>query len=402
VVNPQDSKKETSMSAISRLALSALLVIGTGTATAQPAPQPFRIGAVVTSTGVIGVYGTGIRRGVEMAINEREGKVNGREIQVTFEDDESKPQVAVQKATRMLNSNLDLLFGTSVSGATLAMMPLAAEAKVPHLVTVSADDRITGGDKSRYTFRTSPLFAQENLIVSAYMKDNFAGKKVYGVVADVGTFRDSWKAIREGVIKNGLEVIGQDFAPFGNKDWSVLIDKIAQSSADVVVFASGGADSIGFLKQAHQVGLTKKIKIIGPVLMDDTIAKAVGPAAEGVISVVRYHASIDNPLSRKFVAAYLRKYGEEPDMFAGEAYDGMSWALDVIQRTGGSDREKWVDAFAADTRTTSIKGTKKMRSCDHQAEQIGLIAVGVRNSDGTYGVKVQQAYPAAGLFPPCK
>jgi branched-chain amino acid transport system substrate-binding protein len=225
----------------------------------------------------------------------------------------------VQKTSKILASGIDTLFGAASSAETIAMIPLAAQAKVPHIVTMSADDRITGSNKTRYTFRTSNNLGMENVLVAAQIK-NGKMKKVYGVASDVGVTRESWNNIRDDVAKAGVQIAGEDFPPMGSKDYSIIVDKALRSGADAVVFVGAGNDAVGFLKQAHEVGLTKKAQILGPVLIDDTVAKAVGPASEGVMSALRYHASLDNAANKRFVEAYRKKFGELPDMVAGEAY----------------------------------------------------------------------------------
>ena len=378
------------------------LVIGMGPRLSLAA-EPFRVGAIFPFSGAIGIYGQSARRGIELAIEERGGKVGDRSIQVTWEDSETKPQVAVQKASRLLASGLDTLVGAGLSSETLALIPLAADAKVPHLVTLSADDRITGSSKTRYTFRTNTPIGATNLMVSADLKTN-GTKAIYAIAGDVGVLRDGWKQVRADVTKAGLKVEGEDFPPIGNKDWAVLVEKIARSGADTVVFFGSSNDSIGFLKQAHEVGLSKRVRITGPFLLDDTIAKAVGAAAEGVQSGLMYNAALDNAANKRFVAAYTKKFGEAPDMVAGEAYDGMAWWLDVVHRVGGTDKEKWIDAFVVSTRPNSVKGLKKMRACDNQAEQIGVMGIGVKGTAGQQEVvmSVRQVVPAETLFTPCK
>lgn len=192
-----------------RLALAAAAFACSLAATAQQ-QQPFRIGAVLPLSGAFGVFGQNMKRGVEFAIQERGGKVLGRPIEVVWEDSETKPQVAVQKTSRLIASGVDVLFGAASSGETIAMMPLAAQAKVPHLVTMSADDRITGTNKTRYTFRTSNNLAMENVMVAEQVKA-LGLKKVYGVAADVGTTREGWNDIRALLTKEGVQIAGEDF-----------------------------------------------------------------------------------------------------------------------------------------------------------------------------------------------
>ena len=122
---------------------------------AQSKPEKFKIGGVLSLSGPYGLLGEDMRRGVQIAVEERGGKVMGVPIEVTWEDDETKPQPAVQKATKLISEGSHMIFGALSSASTLAVMNLAKQRKVPHLVTISADDKITVPGGSRYTFRTS-------------------------------------------------------------------------------------------------------------------------------------------------------------------------------------------------------------------------------------------------------
>lgn len=146
-------------------------------------PDTFKIGGVVSLSGTYGIFGEDMRKGVTIAIEQRGGKVLGKPIQVTWEDDETKPQPAVQKTTRLISDGSQMIFGAVSSASTLAIMNIAKQRKIPHLVTMSADDKITVPGGSRYTFRTSNTLGMEQRMALAYSKEQKL-KRIYGVTAD--------------------------------------------------------------------------------------------------------------------------------------------------------------------------------------------------------------------------
>ncbi|NMM38244.1 MAG: ABC transporter substrate-binding protein [Glaciimonas sp.] len=366
-------------------------------------PDTFKIGGVVSLSGTYGIFGEDMRKGVDIAIEQRGGKVLGKPIQIMWEDDETKPQPAVQKTTRLISEGAQMIFGAVSSSSTIAIMNIVKQRKIPHLVTMSADDKITVPNGSRYTFRTSNTLGMEQRMALSYSKEQKL-KRVYGVTADYQATRDSWEWYRKEAEKAGIEIVGADFPPFGNRDYSSIVDKIARSNADGVALFMTGSDSVTMLKQAGQVNLGKTRKIFGPVTADETMAAGVGPSSIGVNSGVRYHYSQDNAANRKFVEAYRKKYNEFPSSAAGEAYDGMSWWLDVVEKTGSWDKEKWVDAFANSIRDNSVEGRKTMKSCDHQARQDGLWGEVVAGSPPypAYVMKITKVYPPKEIFEECQ
>lgn len=276
------------------MVVAAAATIGlTATAYAQATPEKFKVGAVLSLSGPYGLLGEDMRRGVQIAVEERGGKVLGVPIEITWEDDETKPQPAVQKATKLISEGSHMIFGALSSASTLAIMNVTKQRKIPHLVTISADDKITVPGGSRYTFRTSNNLDMENRMALVYMQEKKI-KRIYAVTADYQATRDGYTWIKSQLDANGIQAVGEDFPPFGNRDYSSIIDKIAKSNADGVLLMMTGSDVVTFLKQAGQVNLGKTKVLFGPVAADDTMAAAVGPAAVGVNSGQRYHYTVEN------------------------------------------------------------------------------------------------------------
>ncbi len=365
-------------------------------------PNVFKIGGVVSLSGAYGIFGEDMRKGVEVAIEQRGGKVLGKPIEVIWEDDETKPQPAVQKTTRLISDDVQMIFGAVSSASTIAVMNITKQRKIPHLVTMSADDKITLPGGSRYTFRTSNTLGMEQRMALGFAKDRKL-KRIYGVTADYQATRDSWEWFRKEAEKAGMEIVGADFPPLGNRDFSTIADKISRSNADGVALFMTGSDAITMVKQAGQVNLGATKAIFGPVIADETMAAGVGPTSIGVASGVRYHFSVDNPANKAFVAAFRKKFNEYPSSAAGEAYDGMAWWLDVVEKTGSWDKEKWITAFENSTRENSVEGKKTMRACDRQAMQDGLWGTVAKGQAGqpAYVMNITKTFSPTQVFEPC-
>ncbi len=378
-----------------------LVIMVLVTAEVAAKDDAFRIGGVVALSGTYGVIGEETRKGAELAIEVRGGKVLGVPIQAIWEDSETKPQIAVQKATIVISKGAHMLLGATASGETLAVMKQAELRKIPMLVTVSADDDVTGKLRNRYTFRTSNDAASEVKMIIEYLRQS-KYKKIYGVAADYGTTRDMLAAVKAGLEKDATYV-GEDFPPFGSKDYAIIINRIVSSGADAAVIITGGSDSITFMKQSEEIKLREKVKFVGAILSDEALAKAAGPGSLGSMSAVRYHFSLDTPANKDFVTRFKAKYGEYPTPFAGETYDGLSWWLDMVEKTGVWDREKWIDAFETSVRENSLEGRKIMRACDHQAQQIGIFAETVKGQAPLpeYTMKIRRVFKAEEIARPC-
>jgi branched-chain amino acid transport system substrate-binding protein len=379
----------------------ATALLCAGNAGAQQAQDTFKVAIIMPFSGAYGIVGQMARRGIEVALEERGNKVLGKPVEVMWEDDEANPQVGVRKANAAIANGAQVILGSVASPVTLALMRLAAQNKVLLFTSSSSDDRITGADKNRYTFRTSNSVGMENRIIAEYIASS-GMKSIYGIGMDANVSRDSWANLEKTMKNLGVKSAGVSFNPVGTADFSVVIDKIAKSDAQGVVTYTSGGDSVSFVKQALSVNLPQKVKIVGNTF-DETTAAAIGPASIGIQTSTRYNAALDTPRNKAFVAAFQKKFGEVPSVFSGTHYDGMSWVLDVVDSTKSWNTEMWVDAFEGNVRENTIQGRKVMRKCDHQAAADGLWAEIVANpaNPAKPQLLVIKRFPADKLLDPC-
>lgn len=372
------------------------------TAHGQQPPSEFVIGGLGSFTGPGGVIGESMRKGAETAIAIRGGRVLGAPIRIQWEDDETKPQVAIQKATRFTSDNVQILFAPYSSGATAAVSKVSERAKTPLVVTMAASDELTKVGGNRYMFRTSNSVDMELRMILQFVKERGL-KRIFQIAPDVSVNHEAGQKFKAMLESNGVALVGDEYPAYGTSDYSILINKIAQSDADGIMMGLSGNDLITFLKQAGPVNLVKKKTTFGFIIIDESIGRAVGASSLGLHSAMRYHFSLDNPANARFVAAYRAKYHEYPDQYAGSAFDGLDWFLDVIDATKSWDKEAWVAAMDKSDRPNSVSGPKKMRSCDHQAAQIGYYGTSVKGTGELPEITMQIEYRFAPekLFEAC-
>lgn len=117
------------------LAMSVVLVVGCSQneSASSGGGNTIKVGVLASLTGPLESYGKQTARGFELGLDyATEGKreIGGKKIEFVVEDTETKPDVAVQKATKLLETDkVDFLVGSSSSGDTLAVLPLAEEYK---------------------------------------------------------------------------------------------------------------------------------------------------------------------------------------------------------------------------------------------------------------------------------
>jgi ABC-type branched-subunit amino acid transport system substrate-binding protein len=69
-------------------------------------------------------------------------------------------------------------------------------------------------------------------------------------------------------------------------------------------------------------------------MVNSEFLKIAGPLAEGIVTTCQYNPDSDNPKLKSFQSSYRKRFGQEPDVFAAHAYDGMNIIIDVINKAG--------------------------------------------------------------------
>lgn len=344
--------------------------------------DPIKIGVLASQTGGLEAYGEQTVRGFELGLDyatDGTMEVAGRKIEFIVEDTETKPEVAVQKATKLLEDDeVDFLVGSSSSGDTLAVLPLAEEYKTIMIVEPAAADSITEGEFNEYIFRTARNSSQDAVAgAAAIAKD---GVKIATLAPDYSFGRDGVTAFKEAAEKLGAEIIHEEYADPQATDFTSNIQKIINANPDYLFVVWAGANT-PWNQIADMKVQEKGIKISTGA--PDIPALSTMDALIGMEGfTVYYHELPDNEVNDWLVKEHKKKYnGDVPDLFTP---GGMSAAIAIVEALketdGDSDGDKLIEIMEGMSFETP-KGTMTFREEDHQALQT-LYAIKLEKKDG--------------------
>ena len=139
------------------------------------ARKTIKIGALFPMSGLGSYFGAQDKQGVELALEQlNKAGVNGYKFAVQYEDSSCGPLPATQAAKRLLDQyKPDVIIGEECSDATLAMMPIVDQAKIPLLNAGSSSIKITEPG-NHWTFRIMPNEVMQgvDLADNAYKRMN--------------------------------------------------------------------------------------------------------------------------------------------------------------------------------------------------------------------------------------
>lgn len=303
----------------------------------QDQNKPIKIGYVGALTGNLSMYGLYIKNGMEIALEEinQAGGVNGRKLEIIYEDTKGDTNEAVNAATKLINMDkVSIIIGSESSAAVLAVAPLAERAKVILFTpTASAADITKAGD---FIFRNreSGVLHGEKIAELAFNKLGLKNAAIIAVNSDNGL------SYQNGFIKEfeklGGNVLGVENHKKSEGDFRTILTKIKELNPQIIYLAGYAKDMAEILKQANQLGINTQFLASTGIEAKEFFEVAKPPLGNGVI--YSYPAFNPNdPAIADYQKKHEEKYGSKSEALTANSYDALKILASVIKLCG---REK--------------------------------------------------------------
>ena len=301
--------------------------------------EPIKVGMITTLSGGGAGLGIAIRDGFMLAMKE----AGNKNIEVIVEDDQRKPDLAVQLADKLIQSEkVDVLTGIVWSNLAMAVIPSATAQGKIYLSPNAGPSALAG--KGCHPNYFNVAWQNDNLHEAAGAYANTAGLKNSFIMAPNYPAGHDALAGYKRTYGGGLS--GEIFTKLGQTDYASELAQIRASGADSVFFFLPGGMGISFLKQYADSGID--IPLVGPAFsFDQDILQAVGDAALGVHNTSQWNKDVENPTNAAFVAAFEAEYGRLPSLYASQGYDTAKLLLSAVDKADFSDREAFLNALRA-------------------------------------------------------
>ena len=364
-----------------KIALAVSLSLGASLVYAQTGP--IKIGVVTPLSGTYTPIGEQVKMGLDLAAKEinATGGINGRKIDLIYEDEEANPAVATQKAEKLFQvEKVEFLTGTVNSGSTLAVGQLAERNNKLIATTVSFADSITADKCSPNVFRVNARAGMQSAALAAWVDKEIPKANIFFIGPDYEMGRSTVSAFKKASIEKGAKDVGEVFAPLDNKDYSPYFGQVRAAKPNVIYTSVAGNDTVRLFTQMDEYGVNKGVTIVGA---SGTVTSqnmgAIGKSANGFVTGVGYSPKLDNPANKKFVADFQKAYNKLPDLYGADSYGLLYFYKAAVEKAKSTETDK-VRAAMNDLSWQTPQGTKKMRAGDHQAMQ-DMFAVRVENGE---------------------
>ena len=358
------------------MALALAATMGT-----QALAEDLKIGMVVTLSGPPAALGQQIVDGFQLALDHKDGKLGGQTVDLIVEDDELKPDVALLKATSLVERDqVDFVVGTVFSNMLQAIFKPVVQSETFLISPNAGPSTFAGKNCNPYFFATS-YQNNQNAEVSGMIASAQGFSKVFAMVPNYQAGRDNMEGFKQTFTG---AVTDEVFTPLGHQDFSAELARMSTSGADAVFTFMPGGMGVRLVNQFENAGLSDSMKFMSVFTTDETTLPGQKDAAVGFLSAGTWAPDMQNDANTAFVAAFEEKYGYIPGSYAMQAYDTANLLDSAVAATGGDLSEK--DAVRAAIKAadfTSLRGDFAFNNNHYPVQDFHMLQV-VKRDDGKF------------------
>jgi branched-chain amino acid transport system substrate-binding protein len=359
---------------MSKLSRRDILKMGVGAAAGLGFPAIVRsqskeivILGLWDATGAFADVGPINDRGMRMALEERGMQVLGRPIKYITRDGATQAGTSTRRTEEAVDGEgAKFVIGPWSSGVALAVSEVAKRKKVLHLFSGGTED-ISGARCHRYSFQwaASPYTAAKT-VVDSFMQANPKAKRWHLLVADYAFGWSVEKYIKEVGKAHGLEFVGADRHPLGEREFSNYVQKAAANKPDAVAMINFGLDAVSGAREIFNFGLTPKV----PLIMCwssgvEELVQLSPEIRENIWVGSNFYYTADTPVAKEFVKNYSAKFGNPPGYAPSAAYSMTRLLLAGFDKAKSAEVQDVIKALEG-IEVNDIVGRMRMDAATHQ------------------------------------
>ena len=309
-------------------------------------------------TGAAAVYGTATSNGGQIAVDEINAA--GGKIRIEYEtyDDTHDAEVAMNAYNNAMDKGAQMILGTTTTTPCIAVGAQAAEDRTFMLTPSASSTQVTADKDNVYQVCfTDPA---QGAASAEYIKQNSLPTKVAVIYNNADAYSTGiYQTFVDKAKELGLEIVSESTFTDDTKDFTVQVNDAKNNGAELVFLPIYYGPASMILQTAAQVeyspiwfGVDGMDGILSIEGFDTSLA-------EGVLLLTPFSADAQDEKTQKFVAAYQERYGEIPNQFAADAYDGIYALVAAAEKagiTGDMSAEEACDLMIAAMQEITVEG----------------------------------------------
>ncbi len=338
------------------------------------AAEPIRIGGFTSASGPGSFLGDPEAKTFKIEVERinREGGVLGRQLQLIFYDSGSDPKQAVSFARKLIdNDKVDVLIGGSLTGETMAVVPIVQDAEIPYISLAGAAVIIEPVKK--WVFKTP--HTDRMAVEKDYIDMKKRGLSKIGIIAgSVGFDESCRKEAKNLAPKHGITIVDdQTYAPTDTDMTPQLTNLRSHTDIQAVLDCGSQAPTVITTRNYQQLGMSKIPLYFSHAVASQEYIDGAGAAANGVripaAAVLVAEQLPDTDPQKKvgldYRKAYEAAYHQPISTFGGHAYDALLIYVTAVKQAGSTDKAKVRDAIENLKNVVGTDGIFNFSPTDH-------------------------------------
>lgn len=320
-------KKFISVMLVAAMAVTALTGCGSNSSSSSKKDaDKYHIGGIGPTTGATAIYGTAVKNGAQIAVDEinAAGGINGKQIEYRFEDDQNDAEKAVNAYNTLKDWGMQMLVGTTTTAPCIAVAGKTASDNVFQITpSASSPDVLSSGNGN--VFQVCFTDPNQGVASAQYIAENKLATKI-GIIYDSSDVYSSGieEKFEAEAKTQGLNIVSKAaFTADSKTDFGTQLQKAKDAGADLLFLPIYYQEASIILKQADTMGY--KPKFFGVDGMDGilTVENFDTKLAEDVMLLTPFAADAKDKTVQNFVKTYKEKYEDTPNQFAADSYDAV-------------------------------------------------------------------------------
>lgn len=361
-------KRVSLFAAIAFGATIALTAFGSSSAIAK---DKVKVGFIGPLSGGVSANGIGGRNSADLAVRLRNKDSKAKyEYELVVQDDECKPNIGVQAATK-LAADKDIIAAAThyCSAVAIATVDTYHKFGLPVIVWGAVLPDITYGNDYKEVHRVNGTMINQNQTAAQFMTG--LGYKTWVIIHDTTDYgKGHNKFFSENLKKEGGEILATFGVTADQQDFTAELTNTKQLNPEAIYF--GGLTPIGVRIRAQMDKLGVSALFQGTSgIVSDAFIEGAGPLAEGVVAFREGAPTEKLPGGQVFLENYkAENYDNPPEAYGAFAFAAMNLLLNTIEQEG-PDRKKVRNVLNEVSGHDSIVG--KISFDDHGQNTVALI-----------------------------
>lgn len=314
--------------------------------------ETIKLGVGGAHTGDLAGYGIPALNAAKLVVDKynANGGINGKMIEILQQDDQCKPELSTNAASKLVASKVEIVMGHTCSGASRAALPVYEDKKIVSISPSATSPSLTQEGKFPHFFRTCASDDAQARLAADFAVQVLGAKKI-AILHDKGDYGKTYSEFVQKFLQEGgkAEIVFFDGITPGAVDYSPAVQKIRRSGADTLIFG-------GYYPEASKlVTAIRARKIEINFVSEDGVKteaflKLAGKDGEGVYA----SSALDNaqrPVTLEAIKAHRDTFGTDPGQFFENAYSATLALLNAVEKAGTTEpeavkkalRSEWVE-----------------------------------------------------------